>query len=128
MTRRTSLLIGMVAAVAGGCGDPTAPFNPEVTNVADSFQFQVTLSKAVTRTVEYTWVNTGTTANVDQASSFSGGTGTLTIVDTDLHIVYDRDLVANGTFQTTAGTAGTWVIHVVLRDAKGAVNFRVQKP
>lgn len=111
------------------CGDdPLAPFQPEIGNQTDTFQFQVTALTGVTTTANYEWQNTGTTANVNQSTSLSAGTATLTIRDAAGAQVYSRDLTDDGTFQTTAGAAGRWTITVRLVDASGAVNFRVQKP
>ena len=117
-----------VALALAACGEDTlAPFQPEIGNAADSFQFQVTALTNVTTTVEYPWQNTGTSANVNQSASLSAGTASVTITDATGATVYSRALTDNGTFQTSAGQAGSWRIRVVLQGASGAVNFRVQK-
>lgn len=114
--------------LALGCGDdPLAPFQPEIGNATDSFQFQVTALRGVTTTQEYEWQHTGTVANVNQATALGGGTARLVIRDAGGTEVYRRDLTANGTFQTSTGAAGRWRIRVELVDASGAVNFRVQR-
>lgn len=119
------LLAGAVTA----CGDdPLAPFEPEVANLTDSFQLQATDITDVTATVTYTWQNTGTTANVNQATVKNAGAAVLTISDADGTQVYSKDLAANGTFQTSAGTTGSWTIRVVLTEFSGTVNFRSEKP
>ena len=82
----------------------------------------------VTQTLTYNWQNTGTSANVNQATSPSGGSATLTISDADGTQVYSRNLSETGTFQTDAGAAGSWTIVVELSGASGTFNFRVQKP
>ena len=93
-------------------------------NLTDSFQLQATDITDVTATVTYTWQNTGTTANVNQATVKNAGAAVLTISDADGTQVYSQDLAANGTFQTSAGTAGSWTIRVVLTEFSGTVNFR----
>jgi hypothetical protein len=111
------------------CGnDSLAPFEPEIANAPDSFQFQVTALRDVTTTREYVWQNAGTVANVNQATALSEGSALLVVRDAGGVEVYRRDLTANGTFQTAAGTAGQWRIRVELARASGAVNFRLQKP
>lgn len=121
-------LLAAVILLAGCDDDPLSPFQPEIGNATDSFQFQVTALTDVTTTVEYDWQHTGTVANVNQSTALSAGTATLTIRDAAGVQVYQRDLTDNGTFQTNAGTAGRWRIRVALNGASGAVNFRVQKP
>ena len=126
--RLLSLFVGGVLATAGCGGDSLAPFEPEIASAANSFQFQVTALSGVTRTVDYDWQNSGTIANVNQATSLSGGSAVLTIRDGAGAEVYSRALTDNGTFQTATGAAGTWRIRVRLENATGAVNFRVQRP
>lgn len=116
------------AALTLACHDSLAPFQPEISNLPDNFQLQATNVKNVTTTLDYNWQNTGTTANVNQATVLTAGTATVTIQDAQSVQVYTKDLTANGTFQTTAGAAGTWKIHVVITNASGTLNFRVQKP
>jgi hypothetical protein len=114
-----------------GCSDnptdPLAPFEPEIINNPDNFQFQVTDVTDVTTIVTYTWQNTGTSANVNQSCAVTAGTVTLVILDADSNQVYSRDLSENGTFQTTAGTTGNWTIHVTLSNVSGTLNFRAEK-
>ncbi len=119
------LALGSIAACGGG--NVIGPANQlEVTNAADNFQWQVTALENVTQTLSYTWQNTGTVADVNQSTSISGGTATLTIKSGTTQ-VYSRDLSLNGTVTTSAGTAGNWTIEVVLSKVNGTLNFRVQK-
>jgi hypothetical protein len=110
------------------CEDNTlAPFEPQISNAADNFQFQVTGLTGVTLTREYPWQNSGARADVNQATQLTGGTATLQVLDAAGTQVYSRSLTDNGTFETSAGTAGSWKVRVVLSAARGTVNFRVQK-
>jgi hypothetical protein len=121
-------LAAVALVLAAACEDDSlAPFQPEIGNATDNYQFQVTALRDVSTTVEYDWQNTGTVANVNQSTSLSAGTATLVIRDAQGAQVYRRSLVENGTFQTSAGAAGRWRIRVELAGATGAVNFRVQK-
>jgi hypothetical protein len=114
-----------------GCSDnPTdslAPFEPEIVNNPDSFEFQVTDVTNVNTIVTYTWQNSGTSANVNQASPVTAGTAILVILDAGPNQVYSRDLSENGTFTTSAGTTGNWTIRVTLSNVSGTLNFRSEK-
>lgn len=125
----------IVAAVALGTsvacseGNVLGPSNQlEVTNARDSFQLQATALDDVSQTLSYRWSMTGDRADVNQSGSLENGTATLTILDGLDREVYSRSLSQTGTFHTSAGTAGSWTITVVLERASGVVNFRVQKP
>lgn len=126
----TRVLLSATMLLVVGCSDNViGPENElEVTNATDTFQWQVTALDQVTQTLTYTWSMTGTVADVNQSANPSGGTATLRIQDDAGVEVYSRSLAENGTFQTTAGSAGNWTITVVLDGVTGAVNFRVQKP
>lgn len=130
-TKTPAAIAALLALAIAGCSGTNVigPENQlEVTNVADNFQWQVTALDKVTQTLTYGWTMTGTTANVNQASVLSGGTALLTVTDADGTEVYSSSLTQNGTFTTTAGTAGAWTITVTLEKATGTLNFRVQKP
>lgn len=110
-------------------GNVIGPENsPEVANLTDSFQWQVTNLDQVTQTLTYTWVNTGTSANVDQSSSLTGGTATVRLSDSEGTVVFEGDLSEGGSFQSSTGVAGDWSVRVVLTRASGSFNFRLQKP
>lgn len=125
-TRRW-LAVAVLLASAACDDDPLAPFQPEIGNATDTFQFQVTALRDVSTGVEYAWEHGGTVANVNQATSLTAGSAMLVIRDADGAEVYRRALTDNGTFQTAAGRAGRWRIRVELSRASGAVNFRVQR-
>lgn len=120
------------AILMAGCSNKStntlAPFQPQINNAQDNFQFQATGVKNVSGTYQYVWSNTGTSANVNQACAITSGTAVLTIFDADTVQVYSRNLTDNGTFQTNPGTTGNWIIRVVLSHCYGTLNFRVQKP
>lgn len=128
---RASTIVGAAALLAlAACGSSTdvlAPFQPQVSTAADNFQFQVTGLTGVSLSRDYAWTTTGTKVDVNQATSLTGGSATVTIYDAANTQVYTKDLTANGTFQSNAGTTGAWRIHLVLSNARGSVNFRVQK-
>ena len=122
-------ILSILLSLLAGCSkDPLSPFQPEITNAQDNFQFQATGITKVTTTKSYNWLNTGTTANVNQSCVITRGSATLTILDADGTQVYTADLADNGTFVTTSGTTGTWVIRVELTGLSGTLNLRAQKP
>ena len=121
-------LIHSVLFVSLACNDSLAPFQPEIANVPGSFQLQATNVRNVSNTFEYTWQNSGTTANVTQATIITAGSAQLTILDAQGSQVYTRNLSDNGTFQTTTGTTGAWTIRMLLTNYSGTLNFRVQTP
>jgi hypothetical protein len=131
-TRAFRHLFLAAALLAAACDPGTnlvGPSNqPEVSNNADTFQWQVSNLTGVTQTMTYVWSNTGTAANIDQSATLSGGSAVLTIADAAGAQVYSADLTSNGTFQSSTGTAGDWTVTVVLSNATGTLNFRLQKP
>lgn len=119
-----------VAFALSGCSSDSVigPNNQlQVTNTADDFQFQVSNLNNVTQTLTYNWSNTGDSANVNQASSLTGGSATLTIRGPTGTVLYQSGLQNNGTFHSLKGATGTWQIQVELSKSDGALNFRVQK-
>lgn len=133
MQREILRLFGIGLALAllalASCGGQTLSprFQPEISNVTDNFQFQATGMTGVSQTLTYTWQNTGIAANVNQASSVTGGSADVLIRDAQSTVVYTSNLATNGTFVTNNGVAGAWTIQVALSGCKGTVNFRVQK-
>ena len=125
-----SLPAFVALALLAGCGESaTAPrYQPEVSNVANSFAFQATALKNVTDITQYSWRNDGTTANVNQSPSDLTGTVSLVVLDAAGTQVYSRSLTQNGTFVTSAGTAGMWTVRINFSNVSGAVNFRLQRP
>ena len=116
----TSLLLG--------CSDPAGPgVEPEIRNIADSFEFQVSELSSFSRTLVYSWSNSGVAANVNQSAALTNGTAQLVILDGGGNQVYSKSLTENGTFVTTQAPAGTWQLRVVFSNATGTLNFRVQK-
>ena len=114
-----------------GCGDDstTGPRNqPEVANAANSFAFQISALNNVSENFQYSWRNDGTIANVNQSPSNLTGTASIVVLDAAGMQVYSRSLADNGTFVTTAGTAGSWTVRINLSKVSGAVNFRLQRP
>jgi len=117
-----------MSACGSNRSDPLSPaVQPEIINNTDAFSFQVTGVSNASATLDYTWQNTGTVATVNQSASISAGSATLIIRDAAGTQVYSRSLSDNGTFSTSAGTAGTWTIRVVFTNTSGTVNFRSDK-
>ena len=133
MYRKLLLILPVAVLLAAGCGGKQAgltnpAFQPEIVNQTDSFSFQATNVVNVTQTVQYTWQNTGTTANVDHSSQITSGLATLTILDSGGQQVYMAPLSPTGTFATASGTAGGWTIQVVVSDLDATLNFSAQRP
>ena len=120
------LAVALLAACSNSTG-PLAPFQPQINNVADNFQFQATGVTNVSWTFTYRWSNSGDSATVNQATTVTGGSATLTIYDNNGTQVYSQSLSANGTFGMSKGVTGNWTIKVVFTNYSGTVNFRVQK-
>lgn len=127
LTMYAALLVLLIPACGGGNSALNPRFQPEVNNAVDNFQFQSTGVQNVTETLNYTWQNTGTRANVNQACAITSGSAFLHIADAQGANLYSGDLRANGTFTTVAGQTGDWRIQVVLDRVSGTLNFRVQK-
>jgi hypothetical protein len=127
-TLRWWALAGALGLAACG-GNVIGPDNQlQVTNTTDSFQLQATGLVNISQTLYYLWENTGTGANVGQSGTVTAGSATLTIQDQAGTIVYLANLGDTGTFQTTPGLAGTWILRIELHGMSGTLNFRLQKP
>ena len=128
LTHSWPRVVAAAALLLAACGGTTiARFQPEIRNLTDTFEFQVTNAKDVSQNLQYNWENTGTMANVNQDCRITNGSAQLLIRDAQNTIVYTRNLADNGTFVTNAGAAGTWEIAVSLSNFDGTINFRVQK-
>ena len=121
----TLALVGLATCTSSNVVGPSN--QPQVTNVVDNFQFQVSNLNNVTQTLTYNWSNSGDSANVNQSSSLTSGAATLTIKGPTGTVLYQAGLQNNGTFHTLKGTTGTWQIVVAMNGAGGGLNFRVQK-
>jgi len=125
------LALSALALIGAACSDspaaPLAPFEPQINNIADNFEFQATGVTDVTWTFTYTWSNSGTAASINQSTTVAAGAAVVTVYDAVGTQVYSQSLSANGTFPTTAGVAGNWTIKVVFTTYDGTVNFRAQK-
>lgn len=118
--------IAVLAACSNSTG-PLAPFQPQISNLADNFQFQATGVTNATWTYTYSWSNSGDSATVNQATTVTGGAATLIVFDKNGTQLYSQSLSANGTFGMIKGVAGSWTVKVVFTGYSGTVNFRVQK-
>ncbi len=125
-------IASFVALSLAGCGGGSSPvqaqYQPQVTNLTDSFGFQLTGVTNGDGSLSYSWQNTGTSASIDRSSSVSNGTVTLTLRDAANVEVYKAALNgASGSVQTASGDAGTWTIIVDFSQTTGTINFRAQK-
>jgi hypothetical protein len=121
-----SALASLAPAVPDN-GGAAAPFEPQINNIADNFEFQATGVTDVTWTFTYTWSNSGTAASINQSTTVAAGAAVVTVYDAVGTQVYSQSLSANGTFPTSVGVAGNWTIKVVFTTYDGTVNFRAQK-
>ena len=132
MYRKLLLILPVLVLLAAGCGGRQVgimnPIQPQIVNQTDSFSFQATNVTHTTQTLQYTWQNTGTTADVTQSSQVTSGLGTLMVLDSEGQQLYLEPLSVNGTFLISSGTAGAWTIQVVLSNVEGTLNFSVQRP
>lgn len=119
----------LLVFVGSGCGsNPVSPGRDwQVLNAPDTFQFQATAMENYTKTIQYSWSNSGTIANVDQSCSVTDGTAALSVRDANGTQVYSRNLGQNGSFSSIAGAPGTWTLTLALTKTTGTVNFRAQK-
>ena len=127
---RAVAIIALALVVA--CGDgPTAPgIQPQITNQADVFSYQVSSIQNFSGTYNYTWQNTGTVAKITHASDAGPtGTATLTVKDGAGTQVYSGELASSGEPLTApVGVAGAWKITVVYSNYSNTqVNFGVLK-
>jgi hypothetical protein len=127
-----ALGLSAVALLGAACSSndpaaPLAPFEPQINNIADNFEFQATGVTDVTWTFTYTWSNSGTAASINQSTTVDAGTAIVTVYDAVGTQVYAQSLSANGTFDTSAGVAGNWTVKVAFANYDGTVNFRAQK-
>jgi len=125
----SKILLPFAFVVLSACSSSNtlAPFQPEVSNIPDSFQMQATGVKNTSYNKTYSWSNSGTQATVNHSTTKTSGTAHVTIRDASGAVVYDNALVPSLNETTAAGTSGTWKIQVVLSQYSGTLNFRVQK-
>jgi hypothetical protein len=124
-----TILISAAVLFAASCGkdDPMSPYQPEIANVADNFQFQITAAQNLDHSENYVWRNTGAQATINQSCAITGGTAIVTLSDSTGAQLYQGNLADDGTFQSAVGAPGPWVIRVNFTNLDGTVNFRAQK-
>lgn len=132
MNRKTTFAMALTAltmllGLSACSDDPLAPFQPEISNVADNFQLQATGVTRRTATLDYAWSNSGTQATVNHSTTTTNGSARLVIRDSANAVVYDNALVPSLNEPTLTGASGSWKIQLVLADYSGSLNFRVQK-
>jgi len=126
---RLPVVVAVCMALIDGCHkNPSSPgIQPEITNITDNFQYQVTDIQNYSHTDTYVWQNTGAAAKVNQATIVTGGIATLVLLDDVGVEVYRRSLAENGTYIGAEGVPGSWTIRVIYSSVDATVNFRVQK-
>ena len=132
MNRKTTFAMALTAltmllGLSACSDDPLAPFQPEISNVADNFQLQATGVTRRTATLDYAWSNSGTQATVNHSTTTTNGSARLVIRDSANAVVYDNALAPSLNEPTLTGASGSWKIQLVLADYSGSLNFRVQK-
>ena len=128
LSRLACLWLALAFVAACSDSNQIGPSNqPEVANNTDNFQFQASNLTRTSQTLTYSWLNTGTAANVDQSGAISSGQAMVTLRDGSNAQVYSGDLRNTGTFVSSSGASGTWRIEVRLTDVTATLNFRVQR-
>jgi hypothetical protein len=101
--------------------------HPRIVNDPDEFFYQVEKLSNYRGSAIYWWRNTGVRADVQQATTVTGGHMTLHIRDQSGAEVYGRSLADSGLFASNNGPAGLWTIQIVYDGASGSVSFRAHK-
>ena len=111
-----------------GCSNNSlSPFQPEIGNASDNFQFQATAIENTSTMVTYSWNNSSTMAKVNQSSAITRGNAVVVLSDANRTEVYRRTLGVNGDSTSSAGVAGVWTVTVTLTNLSGTLNFRAEK-
>lgn len=149
-TGRTLARLAAVVFLAVGCNESTAPeLSLTVTNNPDDFVAQSANVLNGNLDQEYTWQNSGTRANVTNATVISGGIARVVIRDAANVVVYDKALTPTSSEPTLtrvagvrafdsepastvieatqAGVAGAWRVEILLSGFSGNLNLRLQK-
>jgi len=132
---RSAAAAAVLALSLSACGGsdggspPIQPqYQPQIVNLTDSFEFQLTNVQNGDGSLTYTWQNTGTKASIDRSSAITAGAVTLTLRDAANAVVYQGALNGvSGSVSSGTGTAGAWTVVVDFTNATGTINFRCQK-
>ena len=129
LARRVTLASALLVAISAcSSNNSLAPYQPQVSNVADNFGLQATGVANVTSTQSYTWANSGTRATINHSTTTSSGTTLLVIKDAAGTTVYSRALSPSLNEPTSPiGVAGNWTLQLTLTNYTGTMNFRAQK-
>jgi hypothetical protein len=131
MRRALAATVTALALSLSACGGsaPIQPqYQPQIVNLTDSFEFQLTNVQNGAGSLTYTWQNSGTKATVDRSSAITAGAVTLTLRDAGNTVVYQGALSgASGSVASGTGTAGAWTVVVDFTNTTGTINFRCQK-
>ena len=104
----TAPLVLLAVVLLAGCNDsnPISAFQPEIVNNQDAFEFQITAATDVSTTLNYSWLNTGTSATIDHSTATVDGSAAVTIRDAKGVQVYTDALKPNRVEPTSVGAAG----------------------
>jgi len=104
-----------VVSIAACSENSLAPYQPEVSNVADNFALQATGVANVTATQSYTWANSGTRATINHSTTTQSGTTLLVIKDASGTTVYSKALSPSLNEPTVpVGVTGNWTLRLTL--------------
>lgn len=122
------IVIVAVALLLGGCATThQVARDLTVMNDPGNFTLHIGSVENFSHRMEYRWENPAAKATVRQASSVTGGDGTLEVRDAAGRRVHSKSLREQGSFATTEGKPGTWRIGVILRRTTGSVTFEVRR-
>lgn len=107
--------------------DPASSHRPDVVNKLDNFHFQIADVRDHDTLLTYYWRTEGTSANINQLASITGGQASLRIVGPDSTETYQTDFAQNGDFRSGSSESGIWKITIRLASFSGMLDFRVQR-
>lgn len=119
------LLSGIITFSA--CKKDVDVFKPQVSNQSDNFSFLASNVSNGTGSYEYTWINTGTKANITISTQGQAAQMDVKVYDGAGAEVYANSLDNNGSFTTNTGIAGQWKIVFVFKTFNGNILVTAKK-
>jgi hypothetical protein len=99
-----------------------------VQSALDHFQVQATEVHDVSVSLDYTWTNPRTVADVSHYTTTRSGTARVVLLAADGTQVYSSLLTPDLDESSASGPPGDWTVRLILLDYSGTLDFRVQKP